>query len=79
MSAVGTMQSTVKTRRYDLRPPVRSLIAPSTGETSALRATDALLATVKARVPFVSPRNEVAHGPIAKLTIANEKIVFAKS
>ena len=45
MTRVGTMQPTVKTSRYRLRPPVRSLMAPSTGETAALSATDRLAAS----------------------------------
>ena len=73
------MQPTVNTARYRLRPPVRSLMAPSTGETAALSATDRLAAAVKARVPVLSPRAVVAHGPMAKLTMAKLKIVLAKS
>ena len=69
----------MNTSRYRLRPPVRSLIAPSTGETAALSATDRLPASVKKKVPVVSPSAVVAHGPIAKLTMAKLKIVLAKS
>ncbi len=38
-----------------------------------------LPATVKASVPLASPRARTVHGPMAKLTTANEKIVLAKS
>ncbi len=79
ITRVGTMQPMVKTARYRLRPPVRSLMAPSTGETAAFSATDRLAAAVKAKVPFVSPRASVVHGPMAKLTMAKLKIVLAKS
>jgi hypothetical protein len=79
IASVGTMQAAVKTRRYRFLPPVRSDMAPRTGETAALSATDRLPATVKRKVPFVSPRKRIAHGPMAKLTIAKLKIVFAKS
>ena len=34
---------------------------------------------MKANVPFASPNARTVHGPIAKLTMANEKMVFAKS
>ena len=34
---------------------------------------------MNASVPLASPRARTVHGPIAKLTMANEKIVFAKS
>ena len=79
MNRVGTMQRAVKTARNGFRRPVRSLIAPSTGETAALIRTEALTAKVNQNCPPASPRNSVAHRPIAKLTMAKEKIVLAKS
>jgi len=79
MTTVGRMHSAVNTNRYRFRPPVRSDIAPSTGETAAFSATLALAATVNASVPLVSPSAAVVHGPMAKLTMAKLKIVLAKS
>ena len=54
-------------------------MAPSTGETAALIRTEALTAKVNQNWPPASPRKRIAHRLIAKLTIANEKIVLAKS
>jgi hypothetical protein len=54
-------------------------MAPRTGDTAAFRSTDTLTAAVNQNVPSRSPRNRMVHRLMAKLTIANEKIVFAKS
>ncbi len=79
MSAVAITMIAVKTARKGLRRPMRSLMAPSTGETAALTSTDALTAIVNQSMPTPSPRKRMAHRLIANETIAKEKIVLAKS
>ena len=79
ITAVPTMQATVKTARNGLRRPTRSLIAPRIGDTAALMRTEMLRAAVNQNVPSASPRKRIAQRLIAKLTIAKLKIVFAKS
>ena len=73
MKRVGAMASAVKTPRNGLRRPVRSLMAPSTGDTAALMSTEALTAKVNQNWPPASPRNRIAHRLIAKLTIAKRR------
>ena len=56
ISAVGTMQSSVKNSRYGRRrPPARSLRAPRIGETSALIPTLIAIATLNANGPLAFP------------------------
>ena len=73
MSAVGTMQSSVKNSRYgSRRPPARSLSAPRIGETMALIPTLTAIATLNANGPFAFPNwvSSTSHRPIAYDTTA---------
>ena len=73
MSAVGTMQSSVKNSRYGRRrPPARSLSAPRIGETRALIPTLTAIATLNANGPLAFPNcvSSTSHRPIAYDTTA---------
>ena len=70
IAALPTTVIAVKTSRYRSRPPVRSLIAPSTGETSAFTRTLAAPAKRTQNWPSAGPSRSTAHRPIAYDTIA---------
>ena len=81
ITAVGATHSAVNASRNGSRLPPRSESAPSTGDTIALRPTLTMIAIDSTAWPVAGPNREssVSHRPIAPDTIANEKIVFAKS
>src|SRR3954468_6970388 len=81
ITAVGPMHSAVKASRNGRRRPPRSESAPRTGDTIALSPTLTMIAIDSTACPVAAPNREsaVSHSPMVLDTIANEKIVFAKS
>src|SRR3954447_24286712 len=81
MTAVGATHSAVNASRNGSRRPPRSDSAPRTGETMAFTPTLIRTARPSTSCPVAGPNraSSISHRPIAPDTIANEKMVFAKS